>query len=315
MILCIGPTPAAQRVMVFKELSLDNVNRAITTLDGAAGKGLNVAKVLKALGEEPVFVGLLGGDRGQELRQLLHAMSIIVDCETVEPRTRQCITVIDQKGDMVTELVEEGQPVPAAHYEALLKILSRRLEDSPSPCRAVTMSGTITPGGPPDFYLRCTELARRAGALTVVDAKGELLDRALTGKPDLVKPNRAELAATVGHPLPDERSLLGAMQTLHERGASQIVITAGSSPTLAFDGRSCWRVLAPAIQALNPIGSGDAFTAGITRSLVRGNDLGEACRWGCAAGTANALTLMAGEIAPNQVERLSKEVRLERVLL
>jgi tagatose 6-phosphate kinase len=315
MILCIGPTPAAQRVMVFQEVALDNVNRAITTLDGAAGKGLNVAKVLKALGEEPVFIGLLGGERGEQLRNMLDARAILVDCATVQPGTRQCITVIDQKHDLVTELVEESKSVPTAHYEDLLKNLLHRLEDSSSQCRAVTMSGTITPGGPIDFYLRCTQLARKAGALAVVDAKGELLERALTGKPDLIKPNRAELAATLAHPLTDERSVLDGMQVLRERGAVRVVVTAGRSPTLAFDGRTCWRILAPNIQALNPIGSGDAFTAGITLSLIRGDDLGEACRWGCAAGTANALTLMAGEVDPDAVNRLSKEVRLEQVPL
>jgi tagatose 6-phosphate kinase len=148
-----------------------------------------------------------------------------------------------------------------------------------------------------------------------VDAKGELLERALAGKPDLVKPNRAELASTLGHALTDERSILDGMQVLRGRGAVRVIITAGRSPTLAFDGRTCWRVESPSIQALNPIGSGDAFTAGLTRSLIRGDDLGEACRWGCAAGTANALTLMAGEIDPDAVNRLSKEVRLEQVLL
>jgi tagatose 6-phosphate kinase len=315
MILCVGPTPAAQRVMVFRELALDDVNRAITTLDGAAGKGVNVAKILKALGEEPVFVGLLGGDRGQQLRQILDARAVVVDCETVQPETRQCITLIDQKHELVTELVQESQPVPAAHYEAMFRILVHHLEGSSHRCQAITISGTITPGGPPDFYFRCTQLARKAGALAVVDAKGELLERSLAGKPDLIKPNRAELAATLAHALPDERSVLDGMQVLRDRGAVRVVVTAGRSPTLAFDGRTCWRVLAPRIQALNPIGSGDAFTAGITRSLARGDDLGEACRWGCAAGTANALTLMAGEIELDAVNRLSNEVRLERVLL
>ena len=57
-ILCLGTTPAVQRVMVFRKLTLDAVNRAATTLDGAAGKSINVAKVLKTLGGNrwrPVF--------------------------------------------------------------------------------------------------------------------------------------------------------------------------------------------------------------------------------------------------------------------
>jgi fructose-1-phosphate kinase PfkB-like protein len=59
MILCIGPTPAAQRVMIFPQLVLDAVNRAASTLEGAAGKSVNVAKVLKVLGEQPLATGFL----------------------------------------------------------------------------------------------------------------------------------------------------------------------------------------------------------------------------------------------------------------
>jgi fructose-1-phosphate kinase PfkB-like protein len=51
MILCIGTTPAAQRVMVFRKLALDAVNRAVSTMDGAGGKSVNVAKILKTLGD------------------------------------------------------------------------------------------------------------------------------------------------------------------------------------------------------------------------------------------------------------------------
>jgi hypothetical protein len=50
LILCLGTTPAAQRVMVFHRLELDAVNRACRTLDGVAGKSINVVKVLHAVG-------------------------------------------------------------------------------------------------------------------------------------------------------------------------------------------------------------------------------------------------------------------------
>ncbi len=71
MILCVGTTPAVQRVMIFRKLALDEVNRASSTLDGVAGKSINVAKVLKSLGEEPVAVSFLGGDRGAYLREVM----------------------------------------------------------------------------------------------------------------------------------------------------------------------------------------------------------------------------------------------------
>ncbi len=309
MILCIGTTPAVQRVMVFPRLVLDAVNRAATTLDGAAGKSVNVAKVLKALGEESVAAGFLGGDRGRQVDAVLVQQGVGTAFVAVAVRTRQCLTVIDQSSGGITELVEESPPVTRAEYEQLLALIRQWLPQS----RAVVMSGTIAPGVDPERYRFCVELANAHRLLTVVDAQGVALTGALPARPGLVKPNRAELAATLRRELRDETELIAGMRELAERGAQRIVVTAGKEPTLAFDGKAVWRIRSPRIQAINPIGSGDAFTAGVTWRLVRGDDLGEACRWGAAAGAANALTLMPGEVHRPDVDRLVSEVSIERI--
>jgi tagatose 6-phosphate kinase len=309
MILCIGTTPAAQRVMIFRTLVLDAVNRAVTTLDGAAGKSINVAKVLKVLGEDPLATGFLGGDRGDFVRTVLAAQGVGCEFVTVSARTRQCVTAIDESAGTQTELVEEGRPVEAADWERLSGILRRRVGAS----RAVVMSGTIAAGGPADLYAQGTRLARAAGILSVVDAQGAALLEALAAGPGLVKPNRAELAATVGRDLPDEPAVKAAMQEFGARGAQRVIVTDGKKPALAFDGRSFWKVLPPQVPARNPIGSGDAFAAGLVWRLVRGDELGEACRWGSAAGAANALTAMPGEVNRADVDRWVREVRVERL--
>src|SRR5262245_36374922 len=163
MILCIGPTPAVQRVMLFHQLVLDTVNRAVNTIDGAAGKGVNVAKVLKVLGEEPVAMGFLGGDRGEFLRGALKNLGVEMDFVPVHTRTRECITVIDESTRTQTELVEESQPVADADYAELLN----RIGEKAGRAGAVVCSGTITPQGPPDFYLRCAGWARDNAILSV----------------------------------------------------------------------------------------------------------------------------------------------------
>jgi tagatose 6-phosphate kinase len=309
MILCIGTTPAVQRVMIFRGLRMNAVNRAVTTLEGAAGKSVNVAKVLKALGEEPVAVGFRGGERGEELRRDLEARGIDLDFVTVAAGTRQCVTVIDESAGTVTELVEESRPVTSADYAQLDTCIRRRLAG----CRAVVLSGTLAPGGPADFHSRYVRLAREAGAIAVVDAQGSALNEALKAQPTLVKPNRSELAATVGRELKDEGAVVQAMHELHERGTRWVVVTAGKDPALAFDGHTGWRIRSPEIVCVNPIGSGDAFAAGLVWRLARGEDLGEACRWGAAAGAANALTPLAGEVNRADVERLAGEVSVERL--
>ncbi len=307
MILCIGTTPAAQRVMVFQKLTIDAVNRAASTLDSVAGKSVNVAKVLKALGERPLATGFLGGDRGRRVRLALKTLGIAEEFVQIQVSTRQCITVIDRSADQVTELVEESRPVSRAAYGALMKLVEKRTKQ----CRALVLSGSITPGGPVNFYFDCARLANAAGAISVVDAQGPVLVKALEAGPGLIKPNLSELAATVGRPLKNVREVTVAMRELCERGAKRIVVTAGREPVIAFDGRCLWRITPPRIVAVNPIGSGDAFTAGLTWRLLRGDDLGEACRWASAAGAANALTLLAGEVHRRDVARLAKLAEVE----
>jgi tagatose 6-phosphate kinase len=304
--LCLGTTPALQRVMVFRQLTPDAVNRATTTLDGAAGKSVNVAKVLRVLGEQPVATGFLGGDRGAFLQATLAEKGVESDFVTVVTRTRQCITLIDESAGTQTELVEESRPVEPADFDRLRAVIRRHMPE----CRAVVMSGTLVTGGPVKLYFDCTQLAQKVGALSVVDGQGAALIEALTAKPGLVKPNRAELAATLGRELGDDADVMKAMRELCGRGAQRVVVTAGKEPALAFDGKHFWRIVSPPVRAVNPIGSGDAFAAGLVSRLVRGDDLGEACRWGSAAGAANALTPLPGELDRTDVERLAQRIEV-----
>jgi len=310
MILCIGTTPAAQRVMLFHKLTPDTVNRAAVTLDGAAGKAINVAKVLKTLGEQPVATGFLGGERGEFLRAVMADKVIEFDFVAVNAPTRQCITVIDEVAGTHTELVEESRAVSPADFEKFMAVVQRRIAG----CRAAVMSGTIAPGCLTTLYRECARLAEKAGALSVVDAQRAALTAALEAKPGLVKPNRAELAATVGRELKTDSEVMQAMRELHERGAQRVIVTAGKEPALAFDGEIFRRIISPRINAANPIGSGDAFTAGVVWRLLHGDDLGEVCRWGAAAGAANALTLMPGELNRADMDRLVKEVQVKKIL-
>jgi tagatose 6-phosphate kinase len=223
--------------------------------------------------------------------------------------TRQCISVLDESTRMVTELVEESQRVEAEDYQRLLAIIERFLPQ----CDAVVMSGSLTPGGPVDFYRNITLKANQSKVLSVVDAQGVPLTQALHAQPGLVKPNRQELADTVAHKLSDESEVIEAMREVQRRGAARVVVTAGKSPTLALDGESLWRIETPTVAAVNPIGSGDAFTAGLIWRLIREEPLGEACRWAAAAGAANALSPLPGELEVGVVENLAGQVTVRRL--
>jgi tagatose 6-phosphate kinase len=121
------------------------------------------------------------------------------------------------------------------------------------------------------------------------------------------------LAATVQRSLGDESAVIQAMREVRQRGARRVVVTAGKEPALALDEDRLWRIRSPRISPINPIGSGDAFTAGLVWRLLLGENLGDACHWAAAAGAANALSPMPGELARQEVERLAEEVKVDLI--
>src|SRR5688572_3512075 len=110
MILCLGTTPAFARTMIFDEVVADDVNRATSVYEIAAGKSINVAKVARVLGEEVVATGFLGGDTGRFIRAQLDQLGVKHHFVDVRPKTRTCITVIDETNGQTTELIEEAEP-------------------------------------------------------------------------------------------------------------------------------------------------------------------------------------------------------------
>jgi fructose-1-phosphate kinase PfkB-like protein len=65
VILCVGGTPAMQRTLRFESLESGGVNRAYEVHVTAAGKAVNAAQAVAALGGEVLLATFLGGDPGR----------------------------------------------------------------------------------------------------------------------------------------------------------------------------------------------------------------------------------------------------------
>jgi tagatose 6-phosphate kinase len=306
MILCVGTTPVWQRSMVFERVKNNDVNRAAAVYDYASGKSVNVARVLHTLGKEVTAVGFAGGGRGEAMLADLRRAGIVnefVDVAAAE--TRQCVTVIDRAARTATELVEESKSVPPEGWTRLEATLDRLLPAA----TACVLSGSLPPGAPQDFYLRCLRRAP-AGVSVVLDARGEPLRRALGHGRFIAKLNRDELAATVGRALESEGRLLAAMRGVMPPDG-RVVVTAGPDTVLAAEAKRAWRITPPKVVAESAVGSGDAFAAGMVMGLLEDGSFAEACALSAACGAANAMTELAGFLSPDDVRRLRAEVRVE----
>lgn len=293
MILVVGLSSAWQRTLFFGSFHPGSVNRATRVLETASGKGVNVARVASALGEETLLLTTAGGQRGRLFCKALRQARLPAVTISSRGETRLCQTLIAP--GLVTELVEEAPALSPREVAAVQSAYNRALGKA----SLVILSGTLPKGCGDDFYAELARLATRRNIPVLVDAQKTTLRHVVRQRPILVKINAAELAEATGI-----RSLSKGMRELNKMGAGLIVVSRGAKATIAFDGKRTWRVTPPGIKAVNPIGSGDAMMAGIATGLMRGISLADALRLGIACGAANALTETSGVVRTKDVKRL-----------
>jgi tagatose 6-phosphate kinase len=100
------------------------------------------------------------------------------------------------------------------------------------------------------------------------------------------------------------------MREVVSLGAEWAAVTHGVDDTFISDGSRFWRIATPKVEAVNPIGSGDSFAAGLAAGLRRGQEVPEACRLAVACASANAMTENAGEVRVEDVERLLRGIEV-----
>ncbi len=145
----------------------------------------------------------------------------------------------------------------------------------------------------------------------MVDVRGPELWHALACGPLLVKPNREELARTVGRPLSTLAELRAAVRELRDRGAQWVAITTGGEPVyVAGPGRE-FQLRPPRVEVVNPIGSGDCLAAGFAWGIVGGLSVEEALRLGVAAAAFNVSRLLPARLEAEAIRSLVEKVEVE----
>ncbi|MCK4563712.1 MAG: 1-phosphofructokinase family hexose kinase [Verrucomicrobia bacterium] len=303
-IICCGFTPCIQRILEFRAVEKESVNRASRVTIGIGGKGANTARMVTQLGGSPELVGFAGGANGRLLEGLLTQERVRFEHVQTEGETRICQTLIEEGNPETTELVEEMPSITPREWKQMVALFGS-LELSGS---VVAISGKLPAGAPVDAYAQIVKMVAEQGGLVILDAPGEPLMLALEHNPSIVKINDAELLQTVGGD-----DLPTACRELIKSGAQSVLITRGSRSAFFVNERETLEIFPPKIAAVNPVGSGDAVTAGMAVDLSRGKDVSESIITGMACGAANALNLASGFLKLDDVERLRSEVRVGRI--
>ncbi len=278
MILTVTPNPSLDRTVEIPALTRGAVLRADAHRVDPGGTGVNVSRVLAAFGFDTV--ALMPGGAG-ELATLLRRVGIAPVSTPADGPTRVNTALVEPDGT-TTKVNEPGPDLSADEVAALVEAVRVHAVASDW----VVTAGSIPRGAPADLHARIVAAARSGGARVAVDTSGEALRAAVGARPDLVKPNVAELAELVSHPLPRLADVLAAAADLRADGIGTVLVSMGAAGAVLVDDEGTWHAGGPARTVRSTVGAGDSTLAGLLIARLRGEPTPAALVHAVACGAA-----------------------------
>lgn len=290
MIVTLTPNPSVDRTVTVRALERGGVMRAFRTREDPGGKGLNVSRALALHGTPTTAVLPVGGLYGRLILDLLAPLDVAVRPVQIDQAIRANIAIVEPDG--TTTKVNELGPLLSGAELAELRTAVRLAS---AEAGWVVCCGSLPPEVPDDWYADLIHRCHADGLKVAVDSSGAPLIAALAAQPDLIKPNRVELAEAVGRDLPTVGAVVDAARELIGRGIGTVVISLGRDGALLVDADQVIQASARVDRPVSTVGAGDSLLAGYLHSVWSGADAETALRTAVSFGAA-AVALPGSEM-------------------
>lgn len=293
MILTVTMNPSVDISYPLATLDINTVNRVSGVHKEAGGKGLNVARVIKQSGNNVLATGVIGGILGEYILSHLTAVGISHDFYPIAQESRNCIAILHQ--GMQTEILEPGPEVSVREQQNFLTHFGRLVEQAST----VTLSGSLPVGMAKDFYRQLIQRANAKGKKVLLDCSGECLNSVINSDdvPWLIKPNKQEIEQLTGKELDCKTidSFIALVEGHRElQRIPWLIVSLGQSGAFARINERYYTATIPEINAVNPVGSGDATIAGLALAIKENKPAGYALKQAMAFGILNAMQTQTG---------------------
>jgi 1-phosphofructokinase family hexose kinase len=304
VIVCLSANPSIDKLFEVDRLVKGDIHRPDGFVQVAGGKGLNVARAAHALGGDVKAVALLRGHAGRWLAEGLASEGVRCEAVWTHGESRSSLSVADRETGGLTEFYEHGSEVPSAAWAELMELVTRVM----SAHGWLTISGSLPRGAPEEGYRDLVREACRAGVRVALDSEGERLRLALEAEPDVVKVNAAEVGGLLGVPTQRRDDAISAALKLRQMaggdGHAGVVTRGAEGVVLAAPDGTLYEGMLY-VRGRYPVGSGDAFLAGLASSLDRDGDWRSALCAALGAASANAELPGAGRLDPARAAELA----------
>jgi 1-phosphofructokinase family hexose kinase len=299
VIITVTPNAAVDKTLTVPNFQTGFRHRASEGLTLPGGKGVNIARALKALGQPVIVTGLVGGRAGQLIVEGLQRENILHDFVHIGGESRTSTAVVDPTTMTQTEIIEYGPVVTPQEVEAFLD----KIEYLAKGARYLVLAGSLPRKMEEDFYAVVMQRVRRHRCYVVLDSAAVPLRLGVRGRPSLVVPNLREAEDLVGHEFHDDQDLVDATGIICDMGARNVIIKTQHGCVARFQIGRRQRIFRATISALeaviSTVGSGDAFLAGFVSARFQKLDIAECLRQALAAGAANTQRYGAGVLDPD----------------
>ena len=311
MIITVTLNAAIDKTLAVPNFRLGRRHRAVEHTAMAGGKGVNVARTLRALGQPVIATGVAGGPTGTRIVEHLTEEGILNDFVRIREESRTSTAVVDPTSGEQTEINEHGPHVSEGELELFVDKLLY-LAKGAAVC---VIAGSLPRGVDAALYGRLIDEMKRLGVTTVLDAEGEPMRAATRRGPDVVSPNELEAEGLVGYEFSDEDDRRSAVREMVELGARESIMTLsdGCLAMLGDGERHVYRATLAPLEPVSSVGSGDAFLAGFVAARYGGSGHEDSLRFAVACGAESTQHFGAGRVEQREVERLVPEVRVEEL--
>jgi len=306
LILTLTLNPAIDRNVTADKLVFEDRAYILSSHESAGGRGINASHLLNSLGASTMAIAISGGRAGKLFEEFLGQKSFPSELIRIRHNIRTNITIADRNG-LAIKLNELGPELSAGEVARAEKAVCGKLAGA----SWLMLCGSLPPGVPTDFYARLVRSASKRGVPVLVDADGDALLAALEEKPAVVAPNQPEAERLLDRALITRAHFLDAARRIREMGANSVVLSLGARGAIGVGPTGeVFEAIPPRVEAICPIGAGDALAAAFVWSLDKGESFADALRWGVAAGTASARLPGVGFPTRAQVEEIHARVEI-----
>ncbi|HXA60391.1 MAG TPA: 1-phosphofructokinase [Streptosporangiaceae bacterium] len=311
MIITLTLNPSLDRTIQVERLTRGAMIRATSARLDPGGKGVNVCRALLHNDIPARAVVTFGGPDGDQLIHLLAAEGIPVRAVRVSGRTRSNVSIAEPEG-VVTKLNEPGDSLSALELGQVAEAVFREAGRADW----LVVCGSLPPGVPDGIYADLCQSVSAAGVRVAVDTSGPPLLAAVDAGPDLIKPNREELAEAIGHPVDTVADVVEAARWLRGLGARTVLVSLGADGAVLVDEDGVTTGEAHVSAPKSTVGAGDALLAGFLAAGARGAEaLAEGLAWGAAAVSLPASRMPGPQDLRRDLVQIHTRLDLNRSLI